>query len=73
MNVKEPLVHDHGEVPNQTMGHCVEICTRKTAGEARSILDSVLTEESGSPERTMQCPAFCIFFLWVKQNVDSIA
>lgn len=30
MNVKEPLVHDHGEVPNQTMGHCVEICTRKS-------------------------------------------
>lgn len=37
----------------------------KAAGEARSILDSVLTEESGSSERTMQCPAFCIFFLWV--------
>lgn len=30
MNVKEPLVHDHGEVPNQTMGHCMEICTRKS-------------------------------------------
>lgn len=45
----------------------------KAAGEARSILDSVLTEESGSSERTMQCLAICIFFLWVKQNVDSIA
>lgn len=30
MNVKEPLVYDHGEVPNQTMGHCMEICTRKS-------------------------------------------
>lgn len=73
MNVRR---HEH-----MTMGKCQikpwgiawKSVQGKAAGEARSISDSVLTEESGLSHRTMQSPAFCIFFLWVKQNVDSFA
>lgn len=73
MNVRR---HEH-----MTMGKCQikpwgiawKSVQGKAAGEARSISDSVLTEESGLSHRTMQSPAFCIFFFWVTQNVDSFA
>lgn len=73
MKVKEPLVRDYGKCQIKPWDIAWQSVQGKAAGEARSILDSVLTQESGLSDRTMQSPAFCIFFLWVKQNVDSFA